>query len=123
MTKTSFHFKVIIRTPKYPVIVVMENSLYPAFNVKQLAEVFFLNYQNDNDRETIVIDSTGAEFNYISEQKALMPNFLSKRWTKKMIIELFNERLTDEEQATEYPFRSLSNKRILQIVGEICELL
>ena len=123
MSKKHLHLKSIIRTPKYPVIVVSENELFSAFNIKELAKVFFLFDPIDHEHEAIVIDSTGAEFKYLSEQTTLMPDFLNKKWSKRMIIELFNESLDAKELAIEYPMKSLSNRRISQIVGEICDNL
>ena len=123
MTKEHFNLKIIIRAPNYPVIVVTDNELFSAFNIKQLAEICFLFDPIDHDHELIVIDSTGYEFKFESELTALMPDFLSKKWTKKMIIELFNENLDAKELATEYSMKSISNKRTSQIIGEICELL
>jgi len=40
-----------------------------------------------------------------------------------MIIELFNESQDAKELAIEYPIKSLSNRRVSQIVGEICDKL
>ena len=123
MTKEHINFKVLLRSPKYPVIVVLGKELNAANKIKQLAEICSLFDPSDNDLEAIVIDSTGEEFQYVSELSALMPDFLNKKWTKKMIIELFNESLNAKELATKYPLKSIPKKRISQIVGEICELL
>ena len=123
MKNEPFNFKIFLRSPKYPVVVVLENELYSAYNIEELAEICFLFNPTDDDLVGIVIDSTGDEFQYLSEHTALMPDFLSKKWTKKKIIELFNESVLAKELATEYPMKSISNKKMSQIVGDICGFL
>lgn len=123
MSKKHLHLKSIIRTPIYPVIVVSEIGLFSAFSIKELAKVFFLLDPIDHEHDAILIDSTGAEFKYLSELTTLMPGFLNKKWSKKKIVELFNGSLDAKELAIEYPMKSLSNKKISQIVGEICHQL
>lgn len=52
-----------------------------------------------------------------------MLGLLNKKWTKKQIIELYNKNLISDENGTEYSLKSISNKKVSRIVGEICELL
>jgi hypothetical protein len=52
-----------------------------------------------------------------------MPGILNRKWTKKQIIELYNNSAEAEESNIKYPMKSISNKKVSRIVGEICELL
>jgi hypothetical protein len=46
-----------------------------------------------------------------------------KKWTKKQIIELYNNSPNAKENKNSYPIKSLSNKRLSSIISDICELL
>jgi hypothetical protein len=76
--------------------------------------------ENDKIR---VIDFSGYEFIYFQEHKAVMPGILNKKWIKKQIIELFNNSMNANETKIKYSLKSLSNKKLSRIIGEICELL
>ena len=123
MSNEDINFRVLLRSPKYPVIVVTEEGLYSAYNIKQLGTICVISEPIDDDFELIVIDSSGAEFKYFAEHTALMPGILNKKWTKKQIIELYNNSVEAEESNIEYPMKSISNKKVSRIIGEICELL
>ena len=77
----------------------------------------------DEDDKIRVIDSSGCEFVYFQEHKAIMPGILNKKWTKKQIIELYNNSPNAKENNNDYPIKSLSSKKLSRIIGEICELL
>ena len=57
------------------------------------------------------------------DKTALMPGIARKRWTKKKIIDLFNNSDEAKEGNIQYPMKSLSNKRLDIIITEICGLL
>ena len=122
MSKEQINFKVLLRSPKYPVIVIGDDVLSSAYNIKQLGTLCIL-YKPFDDDEPKVIDSTGAEFKYFPEHTTLMPGILNKRWTKKQIIELYNTSVNAEETNITYPLKSISNKKLSRIIGEICDLL
>jgi hypothetical protein len=89
MANEQINFKILLRPPKYPVIVVADDGLYSAYNIKQLATLCVISKPLDDDDELKVVDSSGTEFIYILEHIALMPGILNKRWTKKQVIELY----------------------------------
>lgn len=122
MANEQINFKILLRSPKYPVIVIACDGLYSAYNIKQLGTLCVISEPFDDD-ELKVVDSSGAEFIYFSEHTALMPGILNKRWTKKQIIELYNTSVNAEETNIKYLLKSISNKKLSQIIGEICELL
>ncbi len=123
MLKEQINFKVLLRSPKYPVIVISDDGLFPAYDIKQLGTLCVISESLDDDYELKVVDSTGSEFKYFPEHTTLMPGFPNKRWTKKQIIEIYNESVNAEETGIKYPLKSLSNKKLSLIIGEICDLL
>ena len=116
-------FNIILREPKYPVIVVSDNRLYSAFNIKQLAKSCISSVPIENNSYIQVIDSTGSEFWYSPENYVLSPGFSFKKWTKKRIIEAFNNSANAKDPLQEYSMKSLSSKRLEKIIRDICEML
>jgi hypothetical protein len=116
-------FKILLRKPLYPVIVVSADKLYSAFNIKQLAEGCMSSAPIENKKHIQVVDSTGSEFWYAPEYYALTPGFAFKKWTKKQIVETFNNSENAKKTSQVYSTKSLSNKRLEKIVHDICAML
>ena len=116
-------FNIILRKPKYPVIVISAERLYSAFDIKQLAKCCITSTPCEGKSIVQVIDSTGEEFWYSPEQYVLSPGFSFKKWTKKQLIEMFNSSSNAKNQVQEYSTKSLSAKRLEKIIEDICELL
>ncbi len=120
---SQIEFRIIIRKPKYPVIVVSAERLYSAYNINQLA-TFCISVTPVEDRKIIpVVDSTGKEFWYSLEHYALSPGFSRKKWTKKRLIETYNGSTNAKDTNQEYPMKSLSAKRFDKIFRDLCKLL
>jgi len=116
-------FRIILRKPIYPVIIISADQLYSAFNIKQLAKGC-VNAIPIEDKEIVkVIDSTGEEFWYSMGNYALSPGFSSRKWTKKHVIEMYNKRSNIIDTNFQFPLKSLSSKRLDSIIGELCERL
>ncbi len=77
----------------------------------------------ENKKHVQVVDSTGAEFWYSPEHRALTQGFAFKKWTKKQIVETFNNSENAKTLSQEYSTKSLSSKRLDKIVNDICEIL
>lgn len=123
MDQDKIEFKVVLRSPKYPVIIISDNILFPATNINQLA-MNCVPLLSSKDQNTVdVVDSTGAVFWYFPERYFLSPGFAPKKWTKKRIIELYNNSLNAKENNKQYSMKSLANKKLSKIVVDICELL
>ncbi|SPD74536.1 conserved hypothetical protein [uncultured Desulfobacterium sp.] len=116
-------FNIIFRKPEYPVIVISANRLYSAFNIKQLAKSCVSSVPIEKNSYIQVIDSSGSEFWYSPEKYILSPGFAFKKWTKKMIIEAFNNSINAKDTSQEYSMKSLSSKRLEKILRDICEML
>ncbi|WP_289019952.1 hypothetical protein [Desulfobacter postgatei] len=116
-------FKILFRAPKYPVIIVSANRLYSAFDINQLAEGCISSVPIQNKDYIQVVDSTGSEFWYMPKHYTLSPGFVFKKWTKKQIIEIFNNNASEKRILQEYSMKSLSSKRLDKIIHDICTIL
>lgn len=121
MPDTDFH--ILIRKPKYPLIVISSSTLYPAFNIQELAQNCVKSTLSDGETLIKAIDSSGEEFWYTPEKYVIAPGFFSKKWTKKKIVELFNKSLDENQKEHQYSTKSLSSKRLDKIVLDICNIL
>lgn len=117
------NFNIFMRKPRYPVIIVSKNKLYSAFNTEQLAKSCVSSMPIDNRTIVQVIDCSGEEFWYSPEQNVLGPGFAPKKWTKKQLIEIFNNSSNAKIADHEYSTKSLSGKKLDKIINDICELL
>ncbi len=70
-----------------------------------------------------VVDAAAEGWVLVTDVMVLSPLTHKKRWTKKEVIDLFNESKTAKQAGLEYPIRSLSSKRFDRIVGDIVELI
>ncbi len=123
MNDEQINFKILFRSPKYPVIVIAVDDLWSASDIEQLGNICVISGSLENDDEIKVIDSTGEEFWYLPEEYTLAPGFFAKKWTKKQIIELYNKSEAAKESNIQYPLKSLSNKKLSKIISEICKIL
>jgi hypothetical protein len=93
-----------------------------AFNIKELAACC-ISARPAEDRDIIIaIGSTGEEFWYSPENYVIAPGFAFKKWTKKRLIELYNDS-NSVNNDTKYSAKSLSSKRLTQLISDICNLL
>jgi hypothetical protein len=123
MSEDQIRFNILFRRPKYPVIVISSDELSSAYDIDQLAAHCFFSEPLDNEIFVKVIDSTGEEFWYSPEHVTLSPGMAFKRWTKKRIIELYNNSPKTKENNSSYPIKSLSSKKLSRIISDICDLL
>lgn len=117
------YFSVFLRNPQYPVIVISGDDIYPAFNIRDLGNICYSLSPPSSLNNITVIDSTGDEFFYMTDQTTLAPGIGRKTWTKKRIIDLFNSCGAAQKEEIYYSPKSLSNKRVASIVNEICSIL
>jgi len=116
-------FVVAIRKPIYPLIVISAEGLYSAFNIEELAFHCVNGILLDGEKYIKAIDSKGEEFWYVPDQFTIAPSFFCEKWTKKKIIELYNESIHDQEEFEKYSLKSLSAKKVIRIVSDICNIL
>ena len=123
MDKEQIEFKILFRNPVYPVIVISEDKLMGATNMKDLAESCIASKMPEGETVIKAIDSSAQEFWYSPDNFAIAPGFAFKKWTKKQIIELYNSSSNAKKSDEKYPLKSLSNKKLSRIIGDICNLL
>ena len=123
MKDDQINFRILLRSPKYPAIVIAEDDIWPAFDIEELGTVCVISESEDGSTNMKVIDNTGEEFSYLPNHYALTPGFPAKKWTKKKIIDLYNSSEASKESNIEYSPKSLSSKRLSEIITEICDIL
>lgn len=123
MKDDQIQFRILFRSPIYPVIVLAEDDIWPANNINELGSVCYVS-EPPKDRESIkVVDSRGEEFLYLPDQVALTPGIKRKKWTKRQFIELFDNSETAKEKNLQYSQKLLPNKKLTTIVADICSVL
>jgi hypothetical protein len=112
---------VLFHWPKLPVIVISPRGLAAALDRKKLIAVLGAQTPIDTKFEVKVIDITGREFWYDTTQRILAPGFAAKVWTKRQLVQLYN----DNSGAALGPYQpgSLPNRRLDRVVQEIAYLL
>ncbi|MGD9160547.1 MAG: hypothetical protein PVG39_19175 [Desulfobacteraceae bacterium] len=123
ISNDEIYFRIFLRGPQYPVIVISGDDIYPAFKIKDLGNTCYSLSPPGSSNKITVVDSEGKEFFYMTDQTTLAPGIAGKNWTKKRIIDLFNKCITAQEEGIQYSPKSLSNKRVATIVNEICTML
>jgi hypothetical protein len=113
-------FGVLFRRPIFPVVGFVDARLFSALDLKTLALTLVRLEPSSGEDIVRLVDSTGEEFWYSREQQVLSPGFLGKRWTKQQIIDLYNSHIESDRP---YSARSLSNKRLSEIVAQISDLI
>jgi hypothetical protein len=123
MDQEQIEFNVLFRNPEYPVIVISEDKLTVATNIKELAESCIASKIPEGETVIKAIDSSAEEFWYSPDNFAIAPGFAFKKWTKKQIVELYNNSSNAKKSDKKYPLKSLSSKKLSRIIGDVCELL
>ncbi len=113
-------FGVLFRRPKFPVIGYADKKLFSAVELSTLASILVCFKPSSGKDIVQMVDATGEEFWYTRKQLVLSPGFTNKRWTKRQVIDLYNSHIGSDLR---YSVRSLSNKRLLEIVAEISDLI
>ena len=79
--------------------------------------------QFDPDKSYGMVDFTGEGWSLYAPKMVLSPLTLKKRWTKREIIKLFNERENIElAEGKKYSEKSLSAKRLNKIISDLVEI-
>ena len=123
MKKQEIEFKILFRSPKYPVIVISQDKLITGYDINTLSRAL-LSVPPPSTKDYVkVLDFTGEEFWFYPDKTYLTPGFFPKKWTKKRVIELYNNSSNAKKSSSSYPLKSLSSKKFSRIIGDICELL
>ncbi len=111
----------IFRKPKYPIICNIDGYILGA-----KSEASFLKQLNnvalDPDKNYDLIDISAEGWRFSPNHMAVSPLTMKKKWFKKEIISLYNNRRNSTDGNT-YNDKSLSAKRFDKIFSDIIELL
>ena len=112
------------RRPQYPVLIDLDGRLVAAKSPKAL-----LRQLSDLDLPVKsnypAIDGAGEGWGlYLFPGEAVLsPMAVKKRWSKREVIHLYNQRQNASQNDLPYSEKSLSSKRVDRIIREIAELL
>ena len=113
--------KYLFRKPRYPIICNIDGYVVGAKSektfLKQLSET-----NVELEKSYDLLDSSGEGWSFWPDKMAISPLTRHKKWSKKEVIELFNNRINASENIM-YSTKSLSSKRFDRIFKEIVELL
>lgn len=109
------------RWPKLPVVVLVRDTMKGAVNQRQLIGILEEINEPGSVRDVKVVDSSGMEFWFVAESRVLAPAIIQGKWSKKRLIEHYNQTCSSGEPA--YQAGSLSNRRLAQIVEDLASLL
>ena len=112
----------MFRKPRFPVVLDIEGRLTGARSGRSLLKKLSL---LDLKKDTIydAFDSTGEGWGFYPKHFLLTPLVAKKRWTKREMIQLFNNRKNKNENDKPYSEKSISAKRLERIVEELVDLL
>jgi hypothetical protein len=113
--------KHFIRKPKYPIICNISGHVIGAKSERSFSkQIVETNVELGKSYD--VVDSSGEGWAFLPEHMVISPLTFKKKWFKKEIVELFNNR-SNKSYNEKYSTKSLPNKRFDRILAEIVELL
>jgi hypothetical protein len=116
--------KIALRMPIFPVIIISKDKLFAGRTLKSLEKYLRISIPKEEEDEVVLIDSDVEEFWFKPEEVVLMPGIpIYNKWTKKEIINLFNNSSNAKKLGIKYPLQSLSRKKVRTIIKEICDLI
>lgn len=77
----------------------------------------------NNDKSYDIVDSRGEGWSLYAPKMLISPLTMKKRWTKREIIKMFNERENTElAGGKKYSEKSLSVKRLSKVISDLVEI-
>ncbi len=114
--------KYLFRKPRFPVICSIDGRLVAATSDqvlrKQLAAIKLREGSNYP-----LVDSSAEGWSLVADYMVVSPLTIDKRWTKRKVIEMFNQSDNAKELRMAYSDRGLSAKRFDRILTEIVHIL
>lgn len=111
----------LFRKPKFPIICDIDGYVIAATS-KSSFEKQLSAFESFNESGFPLIDVSGEGWSFHPEHMAISPLTSKKKWFKKEIIEVFNNRKNNTSNVT-YSEKSLSAKRFDKIFQDIVGLL
>jgi len=116
-------FLVLLRRPRYPVIVLSADRLRAAENLQQLADACVISTPPAGSNHINVVDITLEIFWYDPDTLTLMPGFMQRIKSKKALIDIYNQSANARESERYYSEKSLANKSVARVVMDLIELM
>jgi len=111
----------LLRKPKFPIICDIDGYVIAARS-KSSFEKQLSAYDNFKESRYPLIDVSGEGWSFHPEHMAISPLTSKKKWFKKEVIAIFNNRKNNTSNVT-YSEKSLSAKRFDKIFQDIVGLL
>jgi hypothetical protein len=109
------------RKPKFPLLLASDTIVIGAKSDSEVKKwIKKLTFQEKSSYQ--VIDATAEGWSYYPEHDVITPLSIDKRWTKKKIIDFYNDSIKNEDSKEEYVAKSLGNKKLTAIIEEIAQL-
>jgi len=106
------------RKPNFPVLLNINENIYYAYQDHEIINIF--EKYNLDKKDTIdIIDSSNEGWIFHNEIKVISPLTLKKTYTKKELINLFNNRKNKKDTSCDVTYDGLSNRTFNKIFLEI----
>jgi hypothetical protein len=112
----------LFRRPRFPIICKSQDVLIAARTPKQLDDQI-RSIALPMEKQIPIIDGAAEGWVLHTDLLTVSPITSKKHWSKKEVIEIFNQSQTAKQAGLEYPLKSLSSKRFERILGEIVKLI
>ncbi len=107
------------RKPSFPIICNVDGDLIVARSPKSFQNALD-EYALEDGRVYDIVARSSESWGLHSDQMIVSPVTFKKRWTKREVIDLFND---SRQMTTEYSTKSLSSKRFEKIFNDVVDLI
>jgi hypothetical protein len=111
----------LFRLPKFPIICVIDDWLVTASS-EVIFERRIANVALTPNTSYNIVDSTGEDWEFYSGQMYIVP-MTRRKWSKKRIIQTYNQSRNCVQTGVTYSEKSLSSKRFEVVFGDIVALI
>lgn len=111
----------LFRKPKFPVIGVIDDWLVTAAS-EALFQRRVAKIRLEPDTKYSIIDASGEDWEFYSDKMYVVPT-MRRKWSKKKIIQTYNQSRNCAQTGITYSEKSLSSKRFEVVIGDIVELI
>jgi hypothetical protein len=112
----------LFRKPTFPIVANIEGYFTVAKRPKDLS-IKLSKISLDPDKSYDMVDFAGEGWSLYVPKMVISPLTLKKRWTKREIIKLFNERENIQlAEGKKYSEKSLSAKRLDKVIFDLVEV-
>lgn len=119
--KVNGKIRYAFRRPRFPILYAAGAELISAMSTAAFQrQVKRLDLRGDEVLD--IVDATGEGWAFHVKLMIVSPLTFKKRWTKSMVIRLFNESENARRLSGTYPETSLSGKTLTRIITDVAAL-